>query len=151
MMAGGTSNPEEHIMTMVENPNIAIVQQIYRNFLAGDMDAVLDAFAEDIDWGSTFNWRGSSADDREYEGRRLGRRDVAEALEAFRASVKYEEPTADNHYVVAGNRVIVTGQDIRRVLSTGERTENRWSMVWTINDGKVVHFRVYQDTVPVLE
>lgn len=133
-----------------EQSNIDIINKIYRDFLAGDMDAVLAAFADDIDWNSRFNWPGGP-EELPYVGRRLGRSDVAKALDQFRAGIVYEQSTADNHYVVAGNRVIVTGQDIRRVLATGERTENRWSMVWTIEDGKVVHFRVYQDTVPLLE
>lgn len=135
---------------MQEHENIQLVNRIYRNFLEGNFDAVLEDFAEDIDWDSRLNWPGGPSE-RPYEGRRSGRHDVGAAFKELAAAVRYEEAMAENQYVIAGNRVIVTGQDIRRDLVTGERTENRWSMVWTIEGGKVVHFRVYQDTVPLLE
>lgn len=147
-MAGRFMIDRESIMQ--EHENIQLVNRIYRNFLDGNFDAVLEDFAEDIDWDSRLNWPGGPST-RPYEGPRRGRNAVGAAFKELAANVRYEEAMAENQYVVAGNRVVVTGSDIRRDVVTGERTENRWSMVWTIENGKVIHFRVYQDTVPLLE
>ena len=131
---------------MRNNTNIEIVRDIYRNFLAGRMSQMLEAFDERIDWDGHVDWRGGPGE-RSYEGRHIGREQVADALRAFMEHVSYERPAGASEYVASGDSVLVTGRDIRRVVATGELTENRWSMFWTLRDGKVIKFRGHQHTV----
>ncbi|MEO6049365.1 MAG: hypothetical protein ABIQ57_17900 [Candidatus Kapaibacterium sp.] len=132
-----------------ERENIEIVKQIYRDFLNGDIDAVLNALADDVDWNSRVNWPGGPAD-IPYNRPCPGRNEVADAFSLFIDAVRYERPLGPNSYTASGNRVLVTGQDIRRDLANDELTENRWSMLWIFEQGKVIRFRMYQDTVEVL-
>lgn len=132
-----------------ELDNVETVKRIYRNFLNGNIDAVLDALADDIDWSSRVNWPGGPAD-IPYNRPCPGRDEVAEMFSRFLDAVHYERPLGPNSYAASGNRVLVTGQDIRRDLVNGDLTENRWSMLWMFERGKVIRFRIYQDTVEVL-
>jgi ketosteroid isomerase-like protein len=135
---------------MRNNANIEIVRGIYRSFLAGRIDEVLEAFDEEIDWDGHVSWRGGPGG-RSYEGKRLGREQVAGALREFIAQVRYERSAGSHKCVASGNSVLVTGSDIRRVTATGGLTENRWSMFWTLEEGKVVKFRLHQHTVDAAE
>lgn len=134
----------------MQNPtNAQTVRQLYENFVVGNIGAVLDVLAEDIDWESRVNWPGGPIPP--YAGKCSGRNDVAECFRLFRETVQYEKAMASTKYTAVGDYVLVTGQDIRRDLSTGQFTENRWSMFWTFKEGKVVRLRIYQDTVEPLE
>jgi ketosteroid isomerase-like protein len=135
---------------MRNNENLEIVRGIYRSFLAGRIDEVLAAFDEEIDWDGHVSWRGGPGG-RSYEGKRFGREQVAEALREFIGHVSYERSAGSTEYVASGNSVLITGSDIRRVTATGGLTENRWSMFWTLEGGKVVKFRIHQHTVDAAE
>ena len=135
---------------MNDNGNIDIVRQIYRDFLTGDINAVLDALAEDVDWSGRVNWPGGPCV-LPYEGKRRGRNAVAECFESLLNTVQYEGAAAATRYITTGNHVLAIGQDIRRIRATGELTENRWTMCWTLDGGKVIRIRIYQDTVEALD
>lgn len=132
-----------------EEKNIEIVNSLYRNFLQGNMEALLDTFAEDIDWNGQVNWPGGP-NPLPYTGKRVKREELAKVFAQFMSTVQYQKPLAENQYVTNGDRVLVVGQDMRRVLATGEEVESRWSMLWTIQNGKVVRARIYEDTVEAL-
>jgi ketosteroid isomerase-like protein len=133
-----------------ESENIQLVNKIYRDFLARDMRSFLEAFDQNIDWDGKINWPGGPRE-LPYSGKKHGREEVAEAFQQFMLTFEFERPMSPNGYVEAGNTVVVTGSDIRRLLPSGEATENRWTMIWTIENSKVTKFRMYQDTVTELE
>lgn len=140
---------QAHPSAATESENIQIVNSIYRAFLAGDHRAVIEALDPEIDWDGKINWPGGPRD-RSYEGKKRGREEVAEALQQFMLNFEFKSTLAPNQYVEHGNTVAVTGSDTRTLLPTGETTENRWTMIWTIEHGKITKFRMYQDTVPEL-
>lgn len=135
---------------MKDNGNIDIVRQIYCDFLTGDIRAVLEALAEDVDWNGRVNWHGGP-DVLPYQGKRRGRNEVAECFESLLEIVQHERSATATRYITTGNHVLAIGHDIRRVRATGELTENRWSMCWTLDAGKVVRIRIYEDTVEMLD
>jgi ketosteroid isomerase-like protein len=130
-----------------ESANIQLVNHIYRSFLARDMRSVLEALDENVDWDGRINWPGGPKE-RPYEGKKRGREEVAEAFQQFLLNFEFERSLSQNNYVEVGNTVVVTGSDIRTNIQTGETTENRWTMIWTLENAKVTKFRMYQDTVP---
>lgn len=132
-----------------ESENIRIINKIYRDFLARDMRSVLDALDENIDWDGKINWPGGPQD-LPYSGKKRGREEVAEAFQQFMLTFEFAATMSQNTYVESGDTVSVTGSDLRTILPTGETTENRWTMIWTIRNGKATKFRMYQDTVPKL-
>ncbi len=135
---------------MRDNANTDIVRGIYRNFLAGDIAAVLNAFDPDIDWNSRVNRPGARTP-LAYEGPCRGREAVARCFELFNTAVRYEATMVSARFYTSGERVLAVGHDIRRDLVTGGLTENRWSMLWRFRDGRAAHIRIYQDTIDILD
>ena len=150
MGRAGLSHNAIGISTIMEkSTNADIVRKIYSDFVAGNIEAVLEVLDENVDWDSRANWPGGPP--TPYAGQRRGRNDVAECFKLFREAIQFEKALPSTSYTSVGENVLVTGRNIHRVLSTGELTENRWSMFWTFNHGKVVRLRVYMDTVEMLE
>jgi ketosteroid isomerase-like protein len=44
------------------------------------------------------------------------------------------------------DRVVVLGSLHARVKETGRSYDNEWAMVWTLRDGKVAGWQIYEDT-----
>ena len=58
------------------------------------------------------------------------------AIEAF-------QPT---EFIVQGDRVIVLGSLRAKVKQTGLVYDNEWAMSWTLRDGRITKWQVYEDT-----
>jgi ketosteroid isomerase-like protein len=54
-------------------------------------------------------------------------------------------------YVATGDRVVVLGFARATVKATGRAFDNDWAMAWTLADGQVDDFQVYEDTARELE
>ena len=54
-------------------------------------------------------------------------------------------------FLDAGDRVIVLGHFRVRGKATGRSVDAPYSHVWTLRDGKVVHFHNYMDTDTFLQ
>ena len=56
------------------------------------------------------------------------------------------EPQA---YIAQGDHVVVLGQFVMRIKSTGCVFGSKWAHVWTVTGGQVRHFDEYVDTATV--
>lgn len=48
-------------------------------------------------------------------------------------------------YIAFGDRVAMVASYTARCRSTGRQVSCDWTMLWTIRDGKIVHFQEYTD------
>jgi ketosteroid isomerase-like protein len=119
---------------MTEAQNIASVQALYEAFGRGDIDAILELLAEDVEWDRDAPSYGIPI----YEpgtGREHARRffESLEQLELTRF-----EPT---NFLAGGNQVAVTIDIEATVKSTGNDLEALEIHLWTFgDDGKVSRF-----------
>jgi hypothetical protein len=122
---------------MSAETNIEIVQKAYAAFFRGDLPAVLDTFAEDIQWISP----GSSV----LAGEKHGKEEVAgffhKLLELW--DFLAFEP---GEYIASGDRVVALGRYEVRSRQTGRTAATHWAMVFTFQDGKAFRFQEYMDT-----
>jgi len=125
--------------TAGDQDNVHIVQEIYANFLRGDVGAVLDVLADDVEWFIP------GPAEIPYAGPRRGRQAVAEFFSVLVEAVEFEQ-FEPRQYVAQGDTVVAIGQDRRRAKSTGRVIEMAWAMVWKLRDGKVTGFRSYEDS-----
>ena len=119
----------------------ATVTKIYRDFAAGDAAAILDVFAEDIEFrlaehhpyrGSKGAWRGKQAIVREFfsvagpewDGWTIGVEQTIEADEV----------------------VVVEGRYTGLYKPTGRRMDVQVCHVWRFRDERVASFHQYVDT-----
>jgi ketosteroid isomerase-like protein len=120
--------------------NIKIIQGVYEAFGRGDVAAVLDAVAEDVDWAAEA--AGTSAP---WYGVRHGKDEVVKFFEEFGTAMEVEEWTplafaasdADVHSVVR----------IRaRARATGKALTMNLHHFFTMRDGKITYYRGTEDT-----
>ncbi len=125
---------------MSADVNIKIIKDVYDAFGRGDVAAVLDAVAEDVDWAAEAAGSGAP-----WYGVRHGKGEVAKFFEAYGTAMEVEEWTplafaasdADVHSVVR----------IRaRSRATGKPVTMNLHHFFTLRDGKIAYYRGTEDT-----
>ncbi len=125
---------------MSSEVNIKIIQGVYEAFGRGDVAAVLDAVADDVDWAAEAAGSGAP-----WYGVRHGKGEVAKFFEAYGTAMEVEEWTplafaasdADVHSVVR----------IRaRSRATGKPVTMNLHHFFTLRDGKIAYYRGTEDT-----
>ena len=128
---------------MSEQQNIELVKRGYEAFGRGDIPALLDLFADDIEWNSP------GPPDLPTAGRRRGRQQVSEFFLAVDQvfEIQQFEPTT---FVAQGDVVVVLGTDTARIKATGKVITDDWAHVFTVRNGKVARMQEYIDTSAVV-
>jgi ketosteroid isomerase-like protein len=128
----------ERKMTMSEQ-NVAVVQQVYNNFKAGNIQALLDMLPDNI------TWHLPEIEGVPFAGKRTGRdavRDFFVGVEANQETLEFEP----REYIAQGDKVVSLGHYRWRVKTTGREFSSDFAHVFTIRDGKITGFQEYTDT-----
>jgi ketosteroid isomerase-like protein len=130
---------------MSDQQNLDLVRRGYAAFGRGDINGLLELFAEDIVWTTPGPAGFPTA------GTRRGRAQVGEffqRLDETFAISRFEPKT----FLASGEHVVVLGEDTASVKATGKTIDNAWAHVFTIRNGKVAGFQEYMDvSASVLE
>jgi len=127
---------------MSEQENTKVVQQAYENFKSGDIAALLEQFADDI------QWQLPEVENVSYAGKRSGREQAAQffSILAGEQDVLSFEP---REFVAQGEKVVALGHYAWRAKSTGREYESDFAHVFTVRGGKVESFQEFMDTAAV--
>ena len=120
--------------------DVDTIRTAYDAFARGDMDGVMAALADDVDWDSpaTLPWGG----------RFRGKEEVGRFFAGLFAHL--EELNAEpQEFLDAGDHVVVLGRHRGR-LKGGSDFEAAWAMVWRMRDGKAETFREMVDTAAIV-
>jgi ketosteroid isomerase-like protein len=125
---------------MGENENIELVRKGYEAFLRGDINALMDLFADDIEWELDSN------DAVPFTGLRKGKEEVAEF---FRLVNENQHPLQfePREFVAQGDKVVALGHYAWSVKSTDRNYESDFAEVFTVRDGKIARFREFMNTM----
>ena len=117
----------------------AIVQQAYEAFGRGDVPAILNLIADDVDW----EFVGS--ENLPYAGRRRNRKEVADFFAAVSRIVDVHvfEP---REFIEADEHVTVLGWETTTARDTHTKFESAWVHVFTVKNGKVTRWRGFYNT-----
>lgn len=124
---------------MSEQESAQVVQQVYDRFNAGDIEGVVNALGDEIDWLVPHNSKVP------FSGARHGRDSVA----AFFATLpEYMEPKSFDvqGMITQGNRVVAHGHFAWHVKTTGRDYESDFAHIWAVDGGKITRFHEYMDT-----
>ena len=117
----------------------SVAQDLYAAFGRGDVPAILNMLADDVDW----EFVGPSG--LGYAGRRRSPAEVA----AFFAAI----PRADDihafeprEFLDAGEHVTVLGWESTTAIETGKRFETEWVHVITVRNGRITRWRGFYNT-----
>jgi ketosteroid isomerase-like protein len=127
----------------VSKDNVEIVSRVMRCMANAEIDA---AFT-DIHPHATLDWSDSNAPDR---GVYVG---TAAWSAFFRAR---DEVLAERRFesieflTPADDTVVVVGRLQERGRASGIEVESRGAAVWTLSEGKVIRFKIYQSSTAAL-
>ena len=117
------------------------ISGIYSSFGRGDIPAILETLAEDIDWRVPENLpHGGQFSGRDAVGRFF--QGIGETWDGLQLDL--EEMVSD------GERVFAVAHIHGRLRSTGEETGYRSVHVWTLGGGVPVRFNEYVDAPTTL-
>jgi uncharacterized protein len=124
---------------MSEKTNLQVVKDAYDAFARGDVDAVLDALAEDVEW------EVPGPPEIPYAGLFRGKNGVADFFRILADAddvLFFEAET----FLTNGDRIAVFGHYTARVKATGREGHAEWAHSFVMRNGKVSKFREYFDT-----
>jgi ketosteroid isomerase-like protein len=117
------------------------IRKIYRDFAAGDAAAILDAFADDIEFKLTEHhpYRGSA-------GAWRGKQAIAQNFFAV-AGTEWEDWTMTIEQALeAPDAVVVEGRYTGLYKPTGRRMDIQVCHVWRFRGERIASFHQYVDT-----
>jgi ketosteroid isomerase-like protein len=124
---------------MSDQANVGVVQQGYEALGRGDIPALLDLMADDVEWTlqgpPVIPWAGT----------RRGREGVAEFFSLLGETLEFEQ-FEPREFVAQGDTVVVLGYERSLVKPTGRTFEQEWAHVYTLRDGKIAKGRFIEDT-----
>jgi ketosteroid isomerase-like protein len=129
---------------MAEQDNVQVVKDAYAAFGRGDIPAVVNACAPEVEWiipgGPGIPVAGTFH----------GREGVAKFFHALgeNQTARQFEP---REFIAQGDKVVVLGHYQWLIERTGKPYECDWVHVFTIRDGGVVRFQEYSDTATEAE
>jgi ketosteroid isomerase-like protein len=131
-------------LIMAERDNVEIVKNAYAAFARGDVSAVVNACAPEVEWIIP------GASGVPVAGIRRGREGVSEffrTLSEHQAAEQFEP----REYVASGDKVVALGHYRWHITRTRKTFEADWAHVFTIRNGSVVRFQEYADTAAEAE
>lgn len=134
---------------MMTAGNLAIVKSIYTNFSRGNILGILNVLDDTVLWDVEVRWPDGPRN-VPYAGRYNGRRGVARCFARLVDMVQPATEIMPWEFIENGRSIMVNGGELRRVRASRQLTENRWSMLWTFRDNRIVRFYIYEDTVQAL-
>jgi hypothetical protein len=122
--------------------NIQIIQQLYKDFGAGNIPAVLAVFDNDI------TWVRPGEPDIPFAGVFKGMEGLAKMFTIVSQTVKIKTFHPEK-FISGDDMVLVIGYDEADVLATGKGYHSEWVYAYTLKDDKITHVQVYIDTLEV--
>lgn len=117
----------------------AIVKQAYEAFGRGDVPAILNLVADQVDWELV----GPTS--LPYAGRRKNHKEVADFFAAVASSddIHAFEP---REFIEADEHVTVLGWEDATTRDTNRKFESQWAHVFTVKNGKITRWRGFVNT-----
>jgi ketosteroid isomerase-like protein len=126
--------------------NVDIARRAYEQFIAGDMEPVLDLFSPDAKLADSggLGIEGTAA------GTRTGPAGFMRATEETREA--FDEYTVEPlEFIDAGDAVVVDARMSGRGRASGLSVDTRVAHLWVFREGKIVRGEVYRTTEEALD
>lgn len=127
---------------MNERENTQLIQQTYQSLKEGNVEALVNLLAEDIEF------RLPEMDNVPFAGNWAGPYEVRQFFDKvfeLQDVVEFEP----KEYIAQGDTVVVLGRFTMRIKTSGKDFSSEWAHVWKLKNGKVTRFYEYVDTAIV--
>jgi ketosteroid isomerase-like protein len=125
-----------------EETSLEFVKRAWACVSRHDFNALLDLLAPDV------TWEIPSMPAVPFAGTWRGREGVLKFFQIVAAAQETVE-FAPEAFITEGQTVVVLGNFVNRVISTGKTARSAWAQVWTAKAGKLTSMREYVDTLAV--
>jgi|SRR5665647_897471 len=124
--------------------NQQIIEQMYKDYEAGNISAVFSFFDKDIVWVRP------GAPDIPFSGTFKG---IDEVIRMFTIQAETLTVTSfvPEKICTSEDTVVVLGNDTAIVKPTGKTYSEDWVQAFTFKDGKIIYVQVYIDTKMIAE
>ena len=124
---------------MSEQENTELVRQVYEHFKNGEIKALLNLLADNIEWHLP------EIENVPFSGARRGQEQMGQFFASLvdTQEVQHFDP---REFIAQGDKVVALGHYAWRVKSTGGEYGGDFAHVFTVQAGKVVRFHEYMDT-----
>lgn len=122
----------------------AVIQGFYDALARGDVPAVLDRLAADVQWTEAERFPY-------YSGTWVGPQAVLDNLLKPLAADWIEFSARPEEFIVDGERVVALGAYAGTHRRSGRSMNSPFAHVWSVRSGKIASFAMYTDTAKVLE
>ncbi len=124
---------------MNKEKNINLIQQVYADFGARNLEGVLNALSDDIKWEPPF------APEIQFSKLRNGKSEVKEFVMDMVREVTFSKITPEEFYADK-DAIIVKGFFEGKANNTGKSFESDWVHIWKLRDDKICNYQVFWNT-----
>jgi ketosteroid isomerase-like protein len=121
------------------------VDAFFAAFGAGDSEALLDVFADTVD----FHVGGSPS--VPWAGSRSTKAEIAEFYGLFPQLLSGPESFEITTRVTQDQDAVVIANCVFEVIATKKKFTNRYALHFTVTDGRVVRYHMYEDSYAIHE
>jgi len=126
----------------MSDPKIEVLERVYAAFGRGDLDTILAALADDVDWISVSEAPNPVVP---WYGRYRGKGEVPRFFKEIGSTVEVSEFTTLS-FTANDTDVMVAIRWAFTVTATGQSAALHMQHWWSFTDGKVVFVRTCEDT-----
>lgn len=123
--------------------NVEFVRGLYRAFLEGRVEAILDGCAPDVAWELV----GDPA--HVPHAGKFSRRDGVAAFFANLGRAYAIQLFSPDRFFAAGDRVVCLGHVEATAKATGRRIDTRFVHLFAVRDGRLAEFLEFADTAKI--
>ena len=127
---------------MSDTLNIETVKALYAAFGRGDVNFILDALTDDVDWASE-----ASATDAPWWGVHKGKSGAGEFFDALGKAMEVEDFTPLAFAATDDGDVLTVVRYAARSRETGKVAKMNIHHWWRFTNGKVSYYRGTEDTI----
>jgi ketosteroid isomerase-like protein len=122
--------------------NVQIIQQVYKDFGAGNVAGVLSFFDNDVEWVRP------GEPDIPFSGTFKGIEGIGKFLSLVAQNVRIKE-YYPKQFLSNNDTVVVIGEDTAEAIPTGKSYTTHWVQEFVLRDGKIIYGRAFIDTLQV--
>ena len=128
----------------MSDENLEIVRRVIRYFADGDIEAAL----ADVDPEATLDWSNSDAPDSGVYTGHIAWRAFYQARDDAFGELRFDSV---EFLTPADDTVVLIAHVQQRGRASGIEVESRGCSIWTLCDGKIVRFKIYQSSDEALK
>lgn len=129
--------------TVTEQTCRGTVNAFFTHFGEGDLQALIDLFSE------TVEFQVFGAPNVPWTGPRSTKKEIGEFFPLFGKHLTPPEEFTITSTLIDDEDAVVIGRNVFQVIATGKKFTNNFAIHFTVTDGKIVRYHMYEDSYAI--